>query len=84
MSRKMSAPQSGVEALLAQGKLRQQTTTKLPEGYAAGGVPGGLGGGMHIGRSSHPELRRLGATSPGMPKGVAGVGGKRPGGKGYC
>lgn len=68
---KTSAPQAGVEALLDRGKARRDSDTKLPEGYAQGGVPGGRGGGMHVGRSGHTELRRMGMSSPSSmtPKG---------------
>lgn len=59
-----SAPQPGVEALLAQGKERRHTTTQLPAGYTAGGVPGGKGGGVGVGKSGHTELRQLGTSSP--------------------
>jgi hypothetical protein len=65
---KISAPQASVEELLEEGKERRHTTTQLPAGYTQGGVPGGKGGGVHVGRSSHPELRRLGATSPGKAR----------------
>ena len=68
---KTSAPQPGVEAMLDQGKERRKATTKLPAGYTQGGVPGGDGGGMHVGRSGHAELRRMGMGSPsnGSPMG---------------
>lgn len=61
---KTSGPETGIESMLAAGKKRRETTTKLPEGYTAGGVPGGKGGGNHIGRSSHAMLRELGGKSP--------------------
>lgn len=68
--RKMTSAPQGEGAMYAAGRAAQRTGTKLPEGYTAGGVPGGRGGGVHIGRSSHPELMRMGKTSPkGMKNG---------------
>ncbi len=73
---KTSGPQAGIESMLAAGKARRSTTTKLPSGYAAGGVPGGRGGGMHVGKSGHTQLRGLGGSSPAsMVPGKPGKGG---------
>ena len=61
---KTSGPQAGVEAMLRAGKAARESTTKMPAGYAQGGVPGGRGGGMHIGKSGHTGLRSMGLSSP--------------------
>lgn len=62
--KKTSCGGGDCEAMFASGKKRRDSTTKLPEGYARGGVPGGKGGGMGVGASSHAMLRRMGSSSP--------------------